>query len=38
VLRGEDLKIVVEALETIGKANVALDKYAKRRRAELSTK
>jgi uncharacterized protein (DUF169 family) len=37
MLRGTDLELIVEALETIGNANVALDKYAKGRRAELST-
>jgi len=37
VLRGKDLAAVVEALETIGAANVALDTYAKGRREQLST-
>jgi uncharacterized protein (DUF169 family) len=37
VVRGKDLAAVVEALETIGTANQALQDYAKGRRQELST-
>jgi len=37
VLRGKDLAAVVEALKTIGTANVALQEYAKGRREQLST-
>jgi len=37
VLRGKDLAAVVEALKTIGSANMALHEYAKGRREQLST-
>jgi uncharacterized protein (DUF169 family) len=37
VLRGKDLAAVVEALKTIGSANIALHDYAKGRREQLST-
>ncbi|MGB7847949.1 MAG: DUF169 domain-containing protein [Candidatus Acidiferrum sp.] len=38
MLPGKDLEIVVEALETVGKANTELKKYSKRRRKQLSTR
>jgi uncharacterized protein (DUF169 family) len=37
VIRGKDLARVVDALQTIGSANVALQKYAEGRREQLST-
>jgi uncharacterized protein (DUF169 family) len=37
VLRGKDVPAVVEALKTIGEANVALSDYASGRREQLST-
>lgn len=37
VLRGKDLAAAVEALKTIGSANMALHDYAKGRREQLST-
>jgi uncharacterized protein (DUF169 family) len=37
VLRGKDLPVVVEALNTIGSANTALFDYARSRREQLST-
>ena len=37
VIRGKDLARVVDALQTIGSANVALQNYAERRREQLST-
>jgi uncharacterized protein (DUF169 family) len=37
MLRGKDLLAVVEALKTIGDANVALHEYARGRREQLST-
>jgi uncharacterized protein (DUF169 family) len=37
VLRGKDLPAVVEALKTIGTANIALHDYAQGRREQLST-
>jgi uncharacterized protein (DUF169 family) len=37
VLRGGDLQKVVDALEVIASANVALNEYAKGRRSQLST-
>jgi uncharacterized protein (DUF169 family) len=37
VIRGKDLASVVDALQTIGSANVALQNYAEGRREQLST-
>ena len=37
VIRGKDLASVVDALQTIGNANVALQNYAEGRREQLST-
>jgi uncharacterized protein (DUF169 family) len=37
VIRGKDLARVVDALQTIGSANVALENYAEGRREQLST-
>jgi uncharacterized protein (DUF169 family) len=37
ILRGKDLPAVVDALKTIGSANLALSDYAKGRREQLST-
>ena len=37
VIRGKDLARVVDALQTIGSANVALQNYAEGRREQLST-
>jgi len=37
VIRGKDLARVVDALQTIGSANVALQNYAEERREQLST-
>jgi uncharacterized protein (DUF169 family) len=37
VIRGKDLVSVVDALQTIARANVALENYAVGRREQLST-
>ena len=37
VIRGKDLESVVDALQSIGNANVALQNYAEGRREQLST-
>jgi hypothetical protein len=37
VIPGKDLALVVDALQTIGSANVALRNYAEGRREQLST-